>query len=126
MSINFLLFGKEMCLNGRIINSWIIVMLLSAFSIIVSRKIKECKSGEKPSSIVIIAEFCRNGFESLVKILHGREYGWVLPYIGTISLFLIFANLFGLLGLEVPTADCSIVLALSMITFRLIHFAQYK
>ncbi|GAA0122906.1 F0F1 ATP synthase subunit A [Clostridium faecium] len=122
MSINFLLFGKEMCLNGRIINSWIIVMLLSAFSIIVSRKIKNTKIGEKPSSIVIIAEFFVEMVESLVKNTMGENMVGFAPYIGTISLFLIFANLFGLLGLEVPTADYSIVLALSMITFVLIHF----
>ena len=73
MSINFLLFGKEMCLNGRIINSWIIVMLLSAFSIIVSRKIKNTKIGEKPSSIVIIAEFFVEMVESLVKNTMGEN-----------------------------------------------------
>lgn len=121
MNINFLLFGKEICLNGNAINSWIIVMLLSIFSIIVGRKIKNTKIDEKPSSIVTIAEFFVEAVESLVKNTMGENRVGFAPYIGTISLFLVFANLLGLLGLEAPTADYSIVLALAMITFMLIH-----
>ncbi|MEW9094798.1 MAG: F0F1 ATP synthase subunit A [Clostridiaceae bacterium] len=121
MDIHFLLFGKEVYLNGNAINSWIIVMLLSIFSIIVGRKIKNTKIDERPSSIVIIAEFFVNTVESLVKNTMGENRVGFAPYIGTISLFLVFANLLGLLGLEAPTADYSIVLALSMITFVLIH-----
>lgn len=121
VNINFLLFGKEICLNGNAINSWIIVILLSIFSIIVGRKIKNTKIDEKPSSIVTIAEFFVEAVESLVKNTMGENRVGFAPYIGTISLFLVFANLLGLLGLEVPTADYSIVLALAMITFMLIH-----
>ncbi|WP_291580406.1 F0F1 ATP synthase subunit A [Clostridium sp. UBA6640] len=121
VNINFLLFGKEICLNGSAINSWIIVILLSIFSIIVGRKIKNTKIDEKPSSIVTIAEFFVETVESLVKNTMGENRVGFAPYIGTISLFLVFANLLGLLGLEAPTADYSIVLALAMITFMLIH-----
>lgn len=121
VNINFLLFGKEICLNGNAINSWIIVILLSIVSIIVGRKIKNTKIDEKPSSIVTIAEFFVEAVESLVKNTMGENRVGFAPYIGTISLFLVFANLLGLLGLEVPTADYSIVLALAMITFMLIH-----
>ncbi len=124
MNINFLLFGKEICLNGNAINSWIIVILLSIFSIIVGRKIKNTKIDEKPSSIVTIAEFFVEAVESLVKNTMGENRVDFAPYIGTISLFLVFANLLGLLGLEAPTADYSIVLALAMITFMLIHLSS--
>jgi len=96
-------------------------MLLSIFSIIVGRKIKNTKIDEKPSSIVTIAEFFVEAVESLVKNTMGENRVGFAPYIGTISLFLVFANLLGLLGLEAPTADYSIVLALAMITFMLIH-----
>ncbi|WP_315121808.1 F0F1 ATP synthase subunit A [uncultured Clostridium sp.] len=122
MDINFLLFGKEICLNASVINSWMIVIVLSIFSIIVGRKIKNTKIDEKPSSIVTIVEFFVETVESLVKSTMGENRVGFAPYIGTISLFLVFANLLGLLGLQVPTSDYSIVLALAMITFVLIHF----
>ena len=48
------------------------------------------------------------------------------PYIGTLFFFLIYANLWGLIGLRPPTADVNTTFALSIITFFLIHFFGIK
>ena len=47
-------------------------------------------------------------------------------YIGSLFLFLIVANLSGLLGLRPPTADYGVTLPLGLITFVLIQFNNIK
>ena len=44
------------------------------------------------------------------------------PYIGTIILYLAFANLSGLVAVRPPTADLNTTLSLALMTFFLIHF----
>ncbi len=44
------------------------------------------------------------------------------PYIGTLMMYLAFANLAGLLAVRPPTADLNTTLALALMTFFLIHF----
>lgn len=122
IDIHFLIFGKELYLRGSALNSWIIVMILSILSIIIGKKIRNTKADEKPASIVIIAEIFVEKIDALVKSTMGEGREGFAPYIGTVILFLVCANLLGLLGLETPTSDYSVTLALAMITFVMIHF----
>lgn len=122
ISIHFLLFGRAINLKGAAINSWLIVMLLSAAVIIIGKKIKNSKLDERASGSVIAAEIFVEKIEGLVLSTMGANAKGFAPYIGTLILFLVCANLLGLLGLETPTSDYSTTLALAMITFLMIQF----
>ncbi|WP_326511677.1 F0F1 ATP synthase subunit A [Clostridium intestinale] len=125
-TIKFTMFNHSIKLSGAAINSWLIVMVISIFIILVSRKIKKVKAGETPGTLVSIMEFFVEKVEDLVRNTMGDNGVHFAPYIATLLIFLVFANLLGLLGLETPTSNYSVTLALAMITFVMIHFSGIR
>ena len=64
--------------------------------------------------------------DNLVKGSMGRHWRPFVNYIGTIMVFIFFANTSGLFGLRPPTADYGTTLALALITFVLIQYSAFK
>lgn len=124
--ITFTAFGTQIYIHDSVVNSWIIVILLSILSIVVSRKIKKASIEEKPSGLLHVMEIFVETIESLVKTTMGPTRIGFAPFIGTLALYLACANLFGLLGFTPPTSDYSVTLALAIITTVLIHFFGIK
>lgn len=116
------LFGKEILIPDTIVNTWIIVILLSIFAIYVNSKIKNAKADEKPSGFLNFIELLVEGVESLVKSTMGPDKMKFAPYIGTLALYLVVANLFGLLGFTPPTSDYNVTFGLALITFILTQY----
>jgi len=126
MGIRFTINGKEIYIHDTVVNSWIIVILLSIFAIVVNRKLKKANIDEKPTGLLNVVEILVEVLESLVKSVMGPTRMGFMPYIGTLALYLICANLFGLLGFTPPTSDYNVTLALAIITFTLMHYNGIK
>ncbi|EOC99452.1 F0F1 ATP synthase subunit A [Caldisalinibacter kiritimatiensis] len=126
MEITLQLFGNEYVIAETIVNTWIIVILLSIFAIYVNRKIKKARVNEKPSKFLNFIELLVEGVESLVETTMGRDKLGFAPYIGTLALYLVVANLFGLIGLKPPTSDYNVTFALAIITFVLTQYYGLK
>jgi len=124
--ITFTISGKEIYIHDTVVNSWIIVILLSIFAIVVNRKVKKANIEEKPTGLLNVMEIFVEVVQSLVKSTMGPSRVGFTPFIGTIALYLICANLFGLLGFSPPTSDYNVTLALAIITTVLIHFFGIK
>lgn len=124
--IKFTMLGKEIYIHDSVVNSWVIVLLLSILAIVVNRKIKNANIEEKPSGLLLIMEIFVETIESLVKTTMGATRIGFAPFIGTLAIYLACANLFGLLGLTPPTSDYNVTLALAIITTVLIHFYGVK
>lgn len=124
--IKFTMLGRQIYIHDSVVNSWIIVILLSILAIVVSKKIKKANIEEKPSGLLNVMEIFVEGVESLVKATMGPTRVGFAPFIGTLVLYLVCANLFGLLGFTPPTSDYNVTLALAMITTVLIHFFGIK
>lgn len=120
------MFGQEIFIPSSIVNSWIIVILLSIFAIVINRKLKKVKSDEKPSGIINVIELVVEGLESLVKSTMGPKNIGFTPYIGTLAIYLVVANLFGLIGFTPPTSDYNVPLALAIITFAMTQYYGMK
>jgi F-type H+-transporting ATPase subunit a len=118
--------GKTYVLAETIVNTWIIVILLSIFAIYVNKKIKNAKIDEKPSKFLNFIELIVEGVESLVKSTMGENKMAFAPYIGTLALYLVIANLFGLIGLKPPTSDYNVTFGLALITFALTQYFGLK
>ncbi|NBI06036.1 ATP synthase F0 subunit A [Senegalia massiliensis] len=118
--------GKEIYIHSTVINSWIVVLLLSLFAIYVSKKIKASDPTKKPTGIVNIVEIIVVQIEKLVKDTMGPDKMKFAPYIGTLALYLAVANLFGLIGFAPPTSDYNVTLALAIITFILTQYFGIK
>ncbi|MBS4538328.1 F0F1 ATP synthase subunit A [Clostridium sp. D2Q-11] len=126
MEMTLTLFGNEIFIPSTIINSWIIVILLSIFAIVVNRKLKKVNAAEKPSGLINVIEMSVEGVQSLVKSTMGDKNLGFVPYIGTLAIYLAVANLFGLLGFKPPTSDYNVPLALALITFFMTQYYGIK
>lgn len=128
MNISFTLklFGKQMLIPATIVNTWIVVILISLFAMYVNKKFKTAKPDEKPTGIINVIEIIVDGINSLVKSTMGEDKMMFAPYIGTLAFYLAVANLFGLLGFAPPTSDYNVTLGLALITFFMTQYYGLK
>jgi F-type H+-transporting ATPase subunit a len=110
------LFGNTYGFSLNIIIQWIIIILVAAVSIFLTRGLK--KIPDKKQSV---AELLVEGVNSVVKANVGEEYLNLVPYVGTLVVFLLTMNLTGLIGFEPPTMDYSVALGMAVISFFVIQ-----
>lgn len=120
------LFGKDILIPDSIVNSFLVVIILSIFAIVVNSKIKKAKLDDKPSGLLNFMEAVVGTINGLVKDTMGPKNMFFAPYITTLILYLAVANLFGLLGFTPPTSDYSVTLSLALITFVLTQIFRFK
>ncbi len=126
MEILIRIAGKDIIIPDTIINVWLVVVLLIVFALITSRKIKNEGTDRAPSNFLNIVELLIEATEGLVRATMGSQNMGFLPYFLTIILFLLVANLLGLLGLSPPTSDYSVTLSLALITFFLTQYWKVR
>lgn len=77
----------------------------------------------QPGPLQTVAEGLMGAAEAAVQAVVGDQAPRVLPFIATLWLFLLCANLAGLLpGLESPTRDLSVTTALAVLVFFSVHW----
>lgn len=108
-------------ITETVVNTWIIMLVLIVFSLIATRNYKRIPKGIQNATEALV-----DGMYNLTDQGMGKDKLNFAPYVGTLMLFLIFANLAGLVGLRPPTADVNTTFALSIITFVMIHFFGFK
>lgn len=118
--------GREIIVPDTIVNVWIVVILLILFAFVVNSKIKKANAKEIPSNFLNIVELLVEASEGLVKTTMGPQNMSFSPYILTLIVFLLVANLFGLLGFSPPTSDYSVTFSLALITFVLTQYWKFK
>ena len=80
--------------------SWMVVILISIFSLFVYRSSKKVDPLKKPKGIMLIAEWIVFTIERLVKTNMGRHFNFMTPYFLSITLYIFIGFLFGLTGLS--------------------------
>jgi F-type H+-transporting ATPase subunit a len=85
------LFPEGIAISETLVVSWLVMLLLIAFSIIVTRKLKEKPEGFQ--NIIEAAVDALNGFAK--NEFGGRWAGFLGSYMGTLFLFLLAANIIG-------------------------------
>ena len=105
----------------------IITALLCAFCFFAGSRIKKADPYEKPKGIVFAALWLIEWVDGTVESMMGKgsvkAFG---PYIGSLAMYLICANLSGLFGFNTPTMNLSVTLSLALITWALIQWATVK
>jgi len=124
-------FGFEVPITETVVVSWAIMLILVAASLVFTRRLKEVPAGPQAileTGVEFLDGFSNNRFGSLSKYL--------APYIGSLFLFLLVANIIGVLSpVEVgafgrefrplfvvrpPTRDINVTMALAAISIALI------
>lgn len=105
----------------------IITALLCILCVYAGSRIRKADPYEKPTGIVFAAlaliEWIDGMVASTVRPACVEKLG---PYIGSLAMYLVCANLSGLFGFNTPTMNLSVTLALALITWFLIQAATFK
>jgi F-type H+-transporting ATPase subunit a len=110
-------FGP-LIINESVITTWAIMLMLTVLAWLSTRNLKMF-----PSSLQTIVESIVATIDDAIFAVapeHGRQF---MPFIASLWLFLIVANLVGLIpGLHSPTRDLSVTSALAVLVFFSVHF----
>ena len=101
--------------------TWIIMAVLILLAYIGTRRFEKV-----PRGVQSVVEVLVDAIYKLTAQTMGEDKRNFAPYIGTIMIYLVFANLAGLFGFRPPTADVNTTLALALMTFFMIHFFGMK
>lgn len=102
-------------IHASVVTTWILMALLAALSFLLTRRPRVSEAVLEPAVLALLhAVQDVQDDESEAKAL--------LPFIGTLWIFLICANLTGLLpGLRSPTSDLSVTSSLAVMVFFAVH-----
>ncbi|MDR3247391.1 MAG: F0F1 ATP synthase subunit A [Treponema sp.] len=118
-------------INETVLISWVVMAILITGSLLLTRKLREVPRGPQ-----VFLEWAIEFLNSFSKEHFGRRAQIYGPYIGTVFLFLLLANLMpvfspmgiGLLGLEPPftlkppTRDINLTAAFALVSILLVLF----
>lgn len=107
----------DLPITETITTTWIIMALLVIVAVVTTKNLQKIPE----SNLQNVMELVHEGVEWLVDSSMGKENRNFLPYVGTLALFLIIANITGVLMIRQPTADLNTTFALALITFILTH-----
>lgn len=111
----------------ELIFSLIIMFALAFLFIYAGKRVMAADPLQKPKGIVLVCEtgveMIYNYMKSIMPSQFEKSY---YPYFAMLFVYLICANLSGLIGFDSPTSNYSITLAMTLITFILIQYNAIK
>jgi F-type H+-transporting ATPase subunit a len=104
--------------TGTIVTTWVIMAATGLLGWFLSRRLQM-----QPGPVQTVAEGIVSTIEDAIRGVAPEDAGHLLPFIGTLWIFLVIANLSGLLpGVHSPTRDLSATAALAILVFLSVHW----
>lgn len=104
--------------TSTVVTTWLIMGALALFSWLATRRLEV-----EPTSRQAALEGIVAAIEEAVAEMAPRHAPTIMPFVGTLWVFLVVANLLGLVpGLESPTRDLSATSALAILVFLSVHW----
>ena len=101
-----------------VVTTWVIMLVLTAACWLVTRRLKALPDGRQAVLEIVVA-----GIAAQIEDVIRKDSRPFLPLLGTLFIFLVTANLSGLLpGVEAPTSKLETPAALALIVFFSVHF----
>jgi F-type H+-transporting ATPase subunit a len=101
-----------------VVTTWVVMTVLVLCSWLVTRRLKL-----HPDRRQAVLEIVVTGIAGQIKEVIGKEARPFLPLLGTLFIFLVAANLSGVLpGVEAPTGKLETPAALALIVFFSVHY----
>ena len=98
--------------------TWGIMLALTAGSWVVTRRLSF-----DPGPVQLVLEGLLNATDEAIRAVLPEQTTRLLPFIATLWLFIVVANLSGLIpGVHAPTSDLSTTLALAVLVFLSVHW----
>jgi F-type H+-transporting ATPase subunit a len=101
-----------------VVTTWVIMLVLSAVCWLVTRRLKALPDGRQAVLEIVVV-----GIAAQIEDVIRKDSRPFLPLLGTLFIFLVTANLSGLLpGVEAPTSKLETPAALALIVFFSVHY----
>lgn len=101
----------------EIVMQWIIILIIAAIAIWATRNLTL-----RPNKKQVVVEYIYTTLKNVITANMGEEFLDVLPFIGSLAVFLLFMNLTGLFGLPVPTKSFSVTVGMALVTFYMVQY----
>lgn len=109
-------------ITGTVVTTWVLIAALGIASCLATRRLSVIPNG--PQAMI---EMLVSGIEEQIRGIVNREPAEFMPLLGTLFIFLVTANLSGLLpGVRAPTAAIETPAALAVIVFFSVHVFGVK
>ncbi len=113
-----LFYVGPVAISRPLVTTWVIMAALATFCGLVTRRLRK-----RPDARQAVLEIIVTGIVSQIEDVTRRDARPFLPLLGTLFIFLVVANLSGLLpGVEAPTARFETPAALALIVYFSVHF----
>lgn len=121
-SIDFLSLIGRGWIAETLLGTWVVMGLLIAFGFFARRAIRAAADPTMPDdgvSLRSIAEFIVEALDGFIEsVMEPQHYRELVPFLGSLFLFILAANFLGLIpGMEPPTADSNLTFALGVVCF---------
>ena len=124
----FNLFGYEFEIGNTILITWGIMAALIILALVFTRNM----SVQRPGKLQVIAELLVETVENICKDSIGGHYKKYVPYIGTLLLYLGFANIIAIFnfipGVNIypPTKDINVTASLALISILVVLYSGFR
>jgi len=106
-------------ITRSVVTTWSIMLVLGVLSWLITRRLRT----ESPGKIQTLLEGGVTAIDETVRAVIPDQADRVRPFIGTLWIFVVTANLWGIVpGLESPTADISVTAGLAVLVFLSVHW----
>lgn len=107
---------------SHVLHSWLVMLILIVSALLFTRGIKLLpKKGQNFFELVV------GGLENFMVDISGPEGRFFFPFVATLFIFILVANLLGLVpGFNSPTANYNTTLAMAICTFFYTHIIGIK
>ena len=103
------------------LNSWILIALFTIFCIWLTHGMKKV-----PGRRQMVAEMLVGFINNFCKDNLGEHWRTFAPYIGTMGIYLVLANLSEFIGLTPPTKDLNVTAGLAFLAVLLIYGSSFR
>ncbi len=118
MSEDFSLILGQLTIQASIISSWGVMLFIISLVWLATRNMQML-----PSVMQTVIEGIFGAMEQAVLEVTPEHGRLIMPFISTLWVFLIIANMVGLIpGLHSPTGDLSVTSALAILVFLSVHY----
>lgn len=95
----------------------VLVLLIGILAWWATKDLKRRPTGKKQ----VVVEYIYTTIQNVVNANMGEQYVDMIPFIGTLAVFIVTMNLLGLVGITPVTNNFSVTLALGLISFVVIQ-----
>lgn len=105
-------------ITNTVVVTWVIMLALAISAWMATRRLSVA-----PRSVQVVVEGIVSAIEDAIRVVLPDQFRQVMPFIGTLWIFILVANLVSLIpGVRSPTGDLSLTAALAILVFLAVHW----